>query len=204
MATKSKSTTIDADFSIFKAKVSDSLLAQAVYVYQANSHQNTSRVKTRGEIRASKRKIYKQKGTGRARHGALSAPIFVGGSVAHGPTGVRRQRRKLNTKMKSKALLGALSILQKNKVLGLLKLPSTQSIKTKKVISLIPKTLKDQPFTLVQHQSSKAFLKALANIPSVRIIPADQLNAYQVLQAKHLLFTPKAFEVIKIRLQTYL
>jgi large subunit ribosomal protein L4 len=204
MATKSKSTTIDADFSIFKAKVSDSLLAQAVYVYQANSHQNTSRVKTRGEIRASKRKIYKQKGTGRARHGALSAPIFVGGGVAHGPTGVRRQRRKLNTKMKSKALLGALSILQKNKVLGLLKLPSTQSIKTKKVISLIPKTLKDQPFTLVQHQSSKAFLKALANIPSVRIIPADQLNAYQVLQAKHLLFTPKAFEVIKTRLQTYL
>lgn len=189
--------TTTPDFSIFKIKVSDSLLAQAVYVYQSNSHQDTSKVKTRGEIRASKRKIYKQKGTGRARHGALSAPIFVGGGIAHGPTGIRPNRKKLNLKMKRKALVGALSLLQKKKALSLFTPPTGKSIKTKQV-----KTISNT--TLVQYQAPQALLKAFSNLNSVKIIPADQLNAYHVLQSKKLLFTPKALEFIKDKLKSHL
>lgn len=192
--------TTTPDFSMFKIKVPESLLAQAIYVYQSNSHQDTSKVKTRGEIVASKRKIYKQKGTGRARHGALSAPIFVGGGIAHGPTGLRPKRKKLNSKMKNKALVGALSIHNKNKALGLFTPPTGKIIKTKDVIKKIP----SQPFTLVQHQASPAILKAFSNLKQVKIIPVDQLNAYHVLQARKLLFTPKALEFIKTKLNSYL
>jgi large subunit ribosomal protein L4 len=188
------------DLSIFKIKVSDSLLAQAVYVYQSNSHQDTSKVKTRGEIVASKRKIYKQKGTGRARHGALSAPIFVGGGVAHGPTGTQPNRKKLNQKMKQKALVGALSLLQKEKALSLFTPPTTKIIKTKDMV----KKISNQPLTLVQHQAPAALLKAISNLETVRVIQADQLNAYHVLQSKKLLFTPKALEFIKDKLKSHL
>lgn len=198
MATKKiTTTTANQDFASFNVKVSDHLLAQAIYIYQSNSHQDTSQVKTRGEIVASKRKIYKQKGTGGARHGALSAPIFVGGGIAHGPTGLRPKRKKLNQKMKQKALVGALSLLQKEKALGLFTPPTAKSIKTKQVAEITNATL-------VQHQASPALLKAFSNIKSVKIIPVDQLNAYQVLQSKKILFTPKALEFIKTKLNTYL
>ena len=69
-------------------KANSTLLAQAIRVYGSNSHQKTSKVKTRGEVDGSTRKIYRQKGTGNARHGAKYAPIFVGGGIAHGPTGI--------------------------------------------------------------------------------------------------------------------
>lgn len=191
-------------FSIFNLKVSDRLLSQAVYVYQSNSHQDTSKVKTRGEINASKRKIYKQKGTGRARHGALSAPIFVGGGVVHGPTGVQPKRKKLNLKMKRIALAGALSILQAKKSLGLYKPPTGTTIKTKQVIAPIPKRFQNKPLILVQYLDSSKFLKAVSNIKLVQTISANQLNAYHVLKSKNLLFTPKAFEFIKNKLKKYL
>jgi len=204
MATKkAKTTTTDLKINIFKHKVSDRLLAQAIYVYQSNLHQKTSKVKTRGEIKASKRKIYKQKGTGRARHGALSAPIFVGGGIAHGPVEIRPKLKKLNSKMKRKALVGALSLLQEKKALSLFKPPTGKSIKTKQVT----KILLGQPttsLTLVQHQTSPAVLKAFSNLKSVKVIPADQLNAYHVLQSKKLIFTPKALEFIKNKLEAYL
>jgi len=190
------------DLSIFKIKVSDSLLAQAVYIYQSNSHQNTSKVKTRGEIVASKRKIYKQKGTGRARHGALSAPIFVGGGIAHGPTGLRPKRKKLNSKMKNLALVGALSILQQKKALGMFVIPTKAGIhiKTKDMA----KKMSGQSLALVQYEASTALLKAISNLKNVKVISADQLNAYHVLQFKKLLFTPKALEFIKTKLKLYL
>src|SRR3989344_3368471 len=85
-----------------------SLLAQAVRVFEDRTHFGLSRVKTRSEVNISKKKIYKQKGTGGARHGAKSAHIFVGGGVVHGPTGMKRDL-VLPLNMKKKALRIALS-----------------------------------------------------------------------------------------------
>src|SRR5579884_516617 len=70
---------------IFGAKVNPQLMSQAVRVYLANQRQGNAATKTRGEINMTTAKWYRQKGTGRARHGAKSAPIFVKGGVAHGP-----------------------------------------------------------------------------------------------------------------------
>ena len=67
------------------------LIAQALHVYEDRGHKGTSKVKTRSQVNASRAKIYKQKGTGGARHGDKKAPIFVGGGIAHGPHGVKRE-----------------------------------------------------------------------------------------------------------------
>src|SRR5579885_383385 len=93
---------------IFGEKVNKQLLAQAVRVYLANKRQGTVSTKTRGEVDGSTRKIYRQKGTGRARHGSVRAPIFVHGGVVHGPK-PRDYSLNLPKKMRRKALFSALS-----------------------------------------------------------------------------------------------
>src|SRR3990170_7427665 len=92
----------------FIEKENLALLSQAVRVYEDRKHPGLSKVKTRGEVTASTRKIYRQKGTGGARHGAISAPIFVGGGIAHGPKGVKRIL-SLPKKMRKKALISSLN-----------------------------------------------------------------------------------------------
>src|SRR3990167_4404213 len=77
--------TVELPKEIFSVAVNPSLLAQSVRVFLVNQRQGNVSVKTRGEVIGSTRKIYRQKGTGKARHGAIKAPIFVGGGIAHGP-----------------------------------------------------------------------------------------------------------------------
>src|SRR3989339_658705 len=131
MPTKKVTTTTSQDLSIFSLEVSPSLLAQAIHVYQENSHRGVSKTKTRGEINATKKKVYKQKGTGNARHGAKSAPIFVGGGVVFGPTGLKSAPKSLNQKMKVKALAGILSLYQKENRLSLVSATEIKETSTK-------------------------------------------------------------------------
>ena len=93
---------------VFGAKPNKALIAQAVRVYLANQRQGNAATKTRGEVIGTTKKIYRQKGTGRARHGAAKAPIFVGGGVAHGPH-PHDFSMEFPKKMKQKALISALS-----------------------------------------------------------------------------------------------
>src|SRR3989344_1873864 len=93
---------------IFGQEVNTKLLAQAMRVYMTNLKKFTASTKTRGEVRGSTAKIYRQKGTGRARHGAITAPIFVGGGIVFGPK-PRKVVLDLPKKMKKAALLAALS-----------------------------------------------------------------------------------------------
>src|SRR4030067_2701068 len=79
--------TVTVSATYFKAKANPALVTQALRIYQSNQRQVTRKVKTRGEIDRTTQKVWRQKGTGRARHGSRRAPIFVGGGVAHGPTG---------------------------------------------------------------------------------------------------------------------
>lgn len=157
------------------------LLAQAVRVYENRLHTGVSRSKTRGEVTASTRKIYRQKGTGRARHGALSAPIFVGGGKAHGPTGNKRSL-SMPKKMRRRALQSALNLKAKNKELifvsGISKIK-----KTKEAANLLTKIYQNQSrYTVAlasQNQEQEVFFR---NIKNVNIIPFSALNAYQVFR----------------------
>lgn len=166
-------------------KVNLALLAQAIRVYENSQHFGLSKTLSRGEVTASKRKIYRQKGTGRARHGALSAPIFVGGGKAHGPKGVKRALG-MPKKMKKKALY--ISLTLKAKEGKLLVVESIAGLKkTKDAANLIDKiALKEKSFksnsrfTFALSTKNKESGMALRNIPNVTVTRFADLNAHIV------------------------
>lgn len=181
---------------VFGEKVNKTLLSQAVRVYLANKRQGTVSTKTRGEVDGSTRKIYRQKGTGRARHGSLRAPIFVKGGVVFGPK-PRDFSLDLPQKMRRKALFSALSgklIDNELKVLGNLEKIEP---KTKLFVQMLKKLGfedKGLKVLLVTSGSVENVKKASRNIQGVSIANAKQLNAYDVLNNKQVLFMKDAID----------
>ena len=193
-AGKKSAKTVALPSEIFGNKSSDRLLAKYVRVYLANKRAWSASAKTRSDVTASKRKIYKQKGTGRARHGALSAPIFVGGGAAHGPKGIVK-KLKLNKKQIKKALFGALTKTYLNNNIFVL----TDSIlkiepKTKKIEKLL-KGLKisgKKILLVYSNQSSMNLKLASRNLKNLNMSEVKALNAYQILSNEIILITQDA------------
>ena len=200
MATKKVLTQSQPDLSIFNKEVAPSLLAQAIYVYQENSHIGVSKVKTRGEVSLTKHKGYKQKGTGNARHGAKSAPIFVGGGVVFGPRGLKLTPKSLNKKMKIKALLGALSLYNREKRLSLLDTAAIKDSSTKSALS----SLGAEKLGLVHFNEDPKILKSIGNLDNVVLLSANRLNVYKVVQSPKIVLTPSAYTHLVERLKSVL
>ncbi len=184
---------------IFDAPINNQLMSQAVRVYLANQRQGTVSTKTRGQVKGSSRKIYRQKGTGRARHGSIRAPIFVGGGVVFGPT-PRDFSMKLPKKMKRASLFSALSSKLKDseiKVLsGLEKItPKTKIVfKTLKNLELPAKT---KILLVTPDFDLDNVYKAGRNIEGVKILRANMLNTYEVLDNKAILLMKASIEALK-------
>ncbi len=157
------------------------LLAQARHILNDSVHPRLARAKTRSEVALSHKKIYKQKGTGGARHGARSAPIFVGGGAAHGPKGDKRKLR-LNGKMRALAVTTAISLLATGNKLafagGL-----TKITKTKDAQKLVDNLRKDYTqvtkvtFALTTATATRFF----KNIKNVKVMQRNKLSALAVL-----------------------
>nr|MBI5455902.1 50S ribosomal protein L4 [Candidatus Levybacteria bacterium] len=187
---------------IFGIEINTNLMSQAVRVYLANQRRGTVKTKTRGEVKISTRKIYRQKGTGRARHGAASAPIFVGGGVAFGP----RQRDyslKLSQKMRKVALFSALSSKLKagdiKIVAGLEKLESKTKNFADTMINLSLNEKKPQ-ILLITPKSGKDFqsiMKGARNLKGVKITSSNLLNTYDILAYRNILFMKDSIEGLK-------
>ncbi len=197
---------------IFGAKINKQLISQAVRVYLANQRRGTLKTKSRGEVAISTRKIYRQKGTGRARHGAASAPIFVGGGIAFGPK-PRDFSLKLNQNMKRSALFSALSAKLKDgeiKIVANLEKIEPKTKKMANVIEHLELNGKNQQLLLVipsfvkasdeksrTKEDFKNVVKAARNIEGLSIVPANLLNTYQVLVNNRILFMKDALDSLK-------
>lgn len=181
---------------IFGQKVNKKLLAQAIRVYSTNQKHSTGSTKTRGEVEGSTAKIYRQKGTGRARHGAIRAPIFVGGGITFGPK-PRKVRLSLPKKMKKAALNAALSskVLDK-KVMGITGIEKASG-KTKEMAELLTK-LKVKSGLIVTAEKTDNLQRAARNIEKVNILPVNLVNAYEILKHDVLIVTKEAVEKLKI------
>ena len=201
------STGITLPKAVFGAEENPQLLAQATRVYLSNQRQAGAKAKRRGEIERTKAKWYRQKGTGRARHGARSAPIFVGGGKAHGPTGRANYQKKLSKKMIVKALATALSVKANEKkirvITGLEKIEG----KTKEMAQVFKKVLAQEKFErakpqflLVLPEKKENIFRAGSNLANLKIDLAQNLNTYQVLQADFILFTREAIKKLEERL----
>ncbi|HJX59166.1 50S ribosomal protein L4 [Candidatus Woesebacteria bacterium RBG_19FT_COMBO_47_8] len=165
----------------FETAGSLNLLAQAMRVYEARGHVGLAKTKTRAEVERTKKKWYRQKGTGGARHGAKSAPIFVGGGVAHGPRPIER-KLSLPKRMAKKALYVALGLKAKDGAIvvadGLAKIK-----KTKDVQILIDRIKKGGNFTFALSQENIGVSQYLKNIKNAVAVPFKDLNAYKVFLA---------------------
>lgn len=180
---------------IFGQKVSKSLLAQAVRVYATNQKSLLASTKTRGEVEGSTAKIYRQKGTGRARHGAIRAPIFVGGGITFGPK-PRKVKLTLPKKMKKTALFSALSAkVADKKALGLQGLEKASG-KTKQMAQLLEK-LKAKKALIVTGEKQDNVVRAIRNIPGADVLPVNLINAYEILKHEFLFVTKEAVERLK-------
>lgn len=184
---------------IFGAKINSVLVAQAVRVYLANQRQGTVSTKTRGEVRGSTRKIYRQKGTGRARHGAVRAPIFVHGGIAHGP---KPQDYSLSfpQKMKQAALFSALSSKANDNTIRVISGLSAIETKTKTMAQLLQAMRnKEEKLLLVLPGKLENVYRAARNIKNVSVTASDRLTTYEVLDNKIIIFMQEAIDVLQKR-----
>jgi large subunit ribosomal protein L4 len=181
--------TIELPKEIFAAKVNRELMAQAVRVYLANQRKSGAKAKSRGEIKGSTRKIWRQKGTGRARHGDRYAPIFVGGGVAHGPTGKENWKKRLTKKMRRNALFSALTVKLKNQEILVVKGLEKVEPKTKEMAKIM-KNLKfkmkngklETKVLVILPEVLENVIRAGRNIANLSLSQANLLNPYEVLK----------------------
>ncbi|OGM09433.1 50S ribosomal protein L4 [Candidatus Woesebacteria bacterium RBG_13_34_9] len=177
------------------------LLTQAIRVYQDRKHFGFAKAKTRGEVNISTRKIYRQKGTGFARHGAKSAPIFIGGGVAHGPTGVKR-KLILARKMRRGALAMAFSLKAKNKEVFIIDGISSFR-KTKEASLLINKIIEKEKLhskakiIICLSERNRNLVNFFRNIKNVDVEFYRNLNAEKVISTQILLIDSECFTVTK-------
>ncbi len=180
---------------LFAAKINRQLMAQAVRVYLANQRGGHASTKTRGEVEGSTRKIYKQKGTGKARHGAIRAPIFVGGGIVFGPR-PRDYSLAFPQKMRKVALASALSEqLKKQNVIVVSGLSDVK--KTKAVASMFGAVGATRSTLLVIPKDSANVTRAARNISQVDILPVSDLHTYSVLMHSKLVFMKEAIGELK-------
>lgn len=184
---------------IFAVEASPKLLAQYVRVYLANKRQGTASTKTRGEVKGSTRKIYRQKGTGRARHGDIKAPIFVGGGIVGGPK-PKDYSLKLNKKQKRRALFSALSLKLKEKsIIGVESKETGKRIKTKssqKFLNLLGFN-RQQVLLVITKQKYPNLYLSFRNLGNTCFIDANSINAYEVLKNQKILVTKETLETLK-------
>ena len=191
---------VDLPKEIFGVEPNDHAIYLDVKQYMANKRQGTHKSKDRSEISRSTRKIYRQKGTGNARHGSLKSGIFVGGARIHGPR-PRDYSFKLNKKLKRVARLSALSYKAKDKSVVVMEdftmdTPKTSDFKNMlNALNLTGRTL------FVTPENDKNVYLSGRNIPKNTVMAASDLNTYQVLKAKSLILTEGALNKLQESLQ---
>ena len=178
---------------VFAVKINPTLMAQAVRIYQANQRMGTHSTKTRGEVTGSTRKIYRQKGTGRARHGDIKSPIFIGGGVVHGP---RPKDYSLDfpKKMRKLALFSALTSKYQTGAIKIISGLEQIEAKTKQLVATLNnlklvdgKKRMNSQILLVTPGKLNNILLAGRNINYLTIRQAELINTYEVLSHHHLL-----------------
>jgi large subunit ribosomal protein L4 len=190
------------DSAIFGVEINPALVHQAVVAQQANARLTLANTKTKGEVRGGGRKPWRQKGTGRARHGSRRSPIWIGGGVTFGPRTERNYSLKINKKMKRKALLMGLTDKVAEQSLIVVDKLEMPEIKTKNLVKILSKlpVKKNSSSLIVLAAKDEKILKSAQNLLKVKTILADSLNIVDVLQYQSLVIDK---EGIKKLIETY-
>lgn len=184
---------LEVDAAVFAPRVLGRTLKEALVMYEANKRQGTHHARERSEVQGSQKKMYRQKHTGRARAGDIRSPIRRGGGTVHAPK-PRDYSYQMPKKQRRVALASAIvGKLNDGEVFVVDGLP-TQEIKTKAAYSVLQAVGVAHSSLVVTDGVEPNLVKSLRNVPSVSVLPVDDLNAHTVLLHHNLVFTPKAFD----------
>ena len=196
-----KETEIELPESIFKQPLNKDLLYQVIRVYQLNKRQPTAFTKDRSEVRGGGKKPWKQKGTGRARHGSIRSPLWKGGGVTFGPRAKEvKAKRKINKKVRQKALAIILSQKLRDKEIRIIEDFDLKAPKTREMAEILKKILpnrKREKVLLITNKSKENVKRAVRNIPGVNYCSVTDLNPLLLVQVKYLIFLKPAIENLK-------
>ncbi|MGB5191528.1 MAG: 50S ribosomal protein L4 [Polyangiales bacterium] len=191
---------IDLSDAVFDATVNESVLYDVLRAQLASKRKGAASAQTRAEVTATKRKMYKQKGTGNARHGSRRAPIFVGGGTVHGPKprdfGYRPPR-----KMRLGALKGALSLKLREGHLRIVEDFELAEVKTKKLVEVLGKLEVNGGALIVDGKDNDKLRMSARNLQNHSVLPPEGVNLYDLLRHEHVVLTKGAVEALEARCQ---
>jgi large subunit ribosomal protein L4 len=181
---------------VFGVEVNVAAMHQAVLTFLANRRLGTAATKTRAEVSGGGRKPWRQKGTGRARHGSIRSPIWKGGGVVFGPE-PRSFRMSMQKKVRRLALKSALTSKTNNGSLIVLDQLAMERPKTKEMAGILKNLKTGRKVLLVLDGPQESVIKSVRNIPGVKTLNARQLNVYDILNSESLVMTRDAAVLVE-------
>jgi large subunit ribosomal protein L4 len=181
---------------IFVAPVSKSLMHQALVRQLANARLGTHKAKTRSEVRGSTHKIYRQKGTGRARHGSTKVNLWRGGGVAHGPI-PHSYHKKMPRKMRRAAYRSALTVKAQDNQIVVVDELGMDRPKTREVQAMIERLGLEGSVLIMLPTKNENVERSARNLPDVKTLRASYLNIRDLLGYDYLLIPQESLEVIE-------
>jgi len=184
---------------VFSVPVKSSVLHEVVTMQLANRRSGTAAVKHRSDVKGSRRKLFRQKGTGRARRGDIKSPLLRGGGVVFGPDG-RNYTQKVTKKVRKLALKMALSSKLFENELMVLDQFGLEQIKTKEFVDIL-NTLKLKNALIVIEKQDEHLELSSRNVPDIKVLRSDGLNVYDILKYRTLVLLEPAVKNIEGRLR---
>lgn len=189
---------------VFSRPLDKNFLSQVIVSFQKNARRPLAHTKGRGEVRGGGKKPWRQKGTGRARHGSIRSPIWKGGGVARGPTKDKVLKVKINKKARQGALAMALAEKVRSGEVHIVKNFADFPAKTKEFISLISRILKGaipRRLLIITAKANKALERGGRNITGVAVKTASTVNILDILMAHRVILAQDALEILTKRLR---
>jgi large subunit ribosomal protein L4 len=183
---------------LFEVSAIESVLYEAVVSQYANNRIVLAHTKGRGDVSGGGKKPWKQKGTGRARHGSIRSPLWKGGGVTFGPSDMKNFSKKLNRKTKNRALAMALSDVVSHGVLLVVDSLVLPSLKTKvlnKILNLLPEN-KRHTLIIVENENTGIGIAA-RNLQSVNVSPVNSVNIVDILKAGRVVISKDALDSLE-------
>jgi len=181
---------MDLPEEVFNYPLKEHLIYEAVKNFRANQRRGTASTKTRGEVSGSGRKLWKQKGTGRARVGAIRSPLWRGGGISFGPK-PRDYSYKMPRKAKRNALKSVLSDKMRHERIVVVNDFVLETVKTKNTASILKKFEFDKVLIVDKKENSRLILST-RNIPNVKTIDFSEINVYDSLNYNYIMFSVDA------------
>ena len=182
---------LDLADEVFGAEVNESLLYEAVRQFQAGRHAGTHKTKTRREVAGSGKKLWKQKGTGRARMGSVRSPLWRHGGTVHGPV-VRDYSYKLPRKMLLGALRSALSAKVRDGELKVVQAFDFADHKTKNAMDTLARLEAGRTVLVVDNGENRNLSLGIRNLKGVTLLPTKEVNPYHLLGHQSVLLSEAA------------